>query len=79
MNNNVQKRSISFPIFFLDSKDPETIWHSLMDTAATRSCMNYNMFMKLGNGNLRQKGTPTVTAADRGNLGAIGITTCKIQ
>ena len=35
--------------------------------------------MKLGNGNLRQKGTPTVTAADGGNLGAIGITTCKIQ
>ena len=50
-----------------------------MDTGATRSCMNYSMFMKLGNGNLRQKGTPTVTAADGGNLGAIGITTCKIQ
>ena len=49
-----------------------------MDMGATRSCMNYSMFMKLGNGNLRQKGTPTVTVADRGNLGAIGITTCKI-
>ena len=35
--------------------------------------------MKLGNGNLRQKGIPIVTAADGGNLGAIGITTCKIQ
>ena len=34
--------------------------------------------MKIGNGNLRQQGTPTVTVADRGNLGAIGITTCKI-
>ena len=34
--------------------------------------------MKLGNGSLRQKGTPTVTAADGGILGAIGITTCKI-
>ena len=50
-----------------------------MDTGATRSCMNYSTFMNLGNGNLRQKGTPTVTAADGGNLGAIGITTCKIQ
>ena len=40
--------------------------------------MNYNMFMKLGNSNLRQHGTLTVTAADGGNLGAIGITTCKI-
>ena len=79
MNNEVQKRGTSFPIFFPDSKDPETIWDSLMDTGATRSCMNYSMFMKLGNGNLRQKGTPTVTVADGGNLGAIGITTCKIQ
>ena len=55
------------------------IWDSLTDTGATRSCMNYNMFMKIGNGNLRQKGTPTVTVADGGNLGAIGITTCKIR
>ena len=49
-----------------------------MDTGATRSCMNYNTFMKLRNGNLRQKGTPTVNVADGGNLGAIGITTYKI-
>ena len=35
--------------------------------------------MKLGNRNLRQRGTPTVTVADGSNLGAIGITTCKIQ
>ena len=55
------------------------IWDSLMDMGAKKSCMNYNTFMKIGNGNLRQKGTPTVTAADRGNLGAIGITTSKIQ
>ena len=72
------RRGTSFPIFFLDSKDPETIWDSLMDTGATRSCMNYSTFRKLGNGNLGQKGTPTVTVADGGNLGAIGITTCKI-
>ena len=50
-----------------------------MDTGATRSCMNYNTFMKLGNCNLKQQGTPTVTVADGGNLGAIGITTCKIR
>ena len=70
INNDVHKRGISFPIFFPHSKNPETIWDSLMDTGATRSCMNYSTFMKLGNGNLRQKGTPTVTVADRGNLGA---------
>ena len=79
MNNNVQKRGTLFPIFFPDSKDPETIWDRLMDTGATRNCMNYSTFMKLGNGNLRQKGTPTVTVADDSNLGAKGITTCKIQ
>ena len=50
-----------------------------MDTGATRSCMNYNTFMKLGNNNLRQQGTPTVTPADRSNLGAIGVTTYKIR
>ena len=49
-----------------------------MDTGATRSCMNYKMFMKLGNGSLRQKITSTVTAVDGGNLEAIGITTCTI-
>ena len=79
INNDVQKRGISFPISFLDSKDPETIWDSLMDSGATRNCMNYNTFMKLGNGYLRQQGTPIVTAADGGNLRAIGITTCKIR
>ena len=78
VNNDVQKRGTSFPIFFPDSNNPETIWDSLMDTGTTRSCINYNTFMKLGNGNLRQQGTPTVTAADGGNLGAIGIRTCKI-
>ena len=50
-----------------------------MDTGATRSCMNYNMFMKLGIRNLKQQGIPMVTAADGCNLGTIGITTCKIQ
>ena len=75
----MQKRGTSFPIFCPDSKDPEIVWDSLMDTGVTRSCMNYNMFMKLGNSNLRQHGTPMVTVADGGNLGAIGITTCKIH
>ena len=79
VNNDVQRRCILFPIFFPDSKDPETIWDSLKVTGATRSCMNYSTLRKLGNGNLRQKGAPTVTVADGGNLGAIGITTCKIR
>ena len=63
----MQKRGTSFPIFFPDSKDPEIVWDSLMDTGVTRSCMFYNTFMKLGDSNLRQQGTPTVTAADGGN------------
>ena len=79
VNNDVQKRGTSFPIFLPDSRDPEIVWDSLMDTGATRSCMNYNTFMKLGNRNLKQQGITTVTTTDGGNLGAIGITTCKIQ
>ena len=78
INNDVQKRGTLFPIFFPESKDPETVWDSLMDSGATRSCMNYDTFIKIGNGNLRQRGTPTVTTADGGNLGALGITTCKV-
>ena len=79
INKDVQKRGTSFPIFFPESKDLETVWDSLMDSGATRSCMNYDMFIKIGNGNLRQRGTPTVTTAGGGNLGALGITTCKIR
>ena len=78
INNDVQKRGTSFPIFFPESKDPETVWECLIDSGATRSCMNYDTFIKIGTGNLRQRGTPTVTAANGGNLGALGITTCKI-
>ena len=78
INNDVQIGGTSFPIFFPESKDLETVWDSLMDSGATRSCMNYDTFIKIGNGNLRQRGTPTVTTADGGNLGALGITTCKI-
>ena len=74
-----KREALHFLYFFLDSKDPEIVWDSLMDTGVTRSCMNYNTFMKLGNSNLRQQGTPMVTVADRGNLGAIGATTCKIH
>ena len=77
INNDVQKRGSSFPIFFPESKDPETVWDSLIDSGATRSCMNYDAFIKIGNGNLRQRGTHT--AADGGNLGASGKTTCKIR
>ena len=78
INNDVQKRGTSFPIFFPESKDPETMWDSLIDSGATRNCMNYDMFIKIGNGNLRQRETPTVTAADGGNFETLGITTCKI-
>ena len=79
INNDVQKRGSSFPISLPESKDLETMWDSLIDSGATRSCMNYDTFIKISNGNLRQRGTPTDTAADGGNLGALGITTCKIR
>ena len=64
----MQKRGTSFHIFCPDSKDPEIVWDSLMDTGTTRSCINYNTFMKLGNSNLRQQGTPTVTVVDGGQF-----------
>ena len=59
-----KKEALRSPYFFPESKDLETMWYSLIDSGATRSCMNYDMFIKMGNGNLRQRGTPTVTEAD---------------
>ena len=68
-----------FPVFFIGHRNNRMSWDCLVDTGATKSCMNYDMYVKLGESKLHQRCVPTVTAADGGNLGAIGITTLRIQ
>ena len=52
--------------------------NALMDTGATRSCMNYSMAYKLGKNNIKQFRTMQVVGADGSNLGAVGTLQCKI-
>ena len=79
VNNDTQKRGTMFPVLFTDSKKNKTSWDCLVDMGATKSCINYDTYVKLGESKLRHKHVPTVTAADGGNLGAVGVTTLKIQ
>ena len=52
--------------------------NALMDTAATRNCMNYSMAYKLGKNCIRQFETMQVVGADGSDLGAVGMIECKI-
>ena len=52
--------------------------NALMDTGATRSCMNYSTAYKLGRNNIKQFKTMQVVGADGCDLGAVGTLQCKI-
>ena len=52
--------------------------NALMDTGATRSCMNYSMAYKLGKNSIKQFRTMQVVGADGSDLGAVGTLQCKI-
>ena len=75
--NNIQKRGTTFPIIIknlltkIDS-------NALMDTGATRSCMNYSTAYKLGKDQIKQFNAMQVVGADGSDLGALGTLTCKI-
>ena len=49
-----------------------------MDTAATRSCMNYGTAYKLGKDHIKQLNTMQVVGADGSDLGALGTLQCGI-
>ena len=51
----------------------------LMDTGATRSCMNYNTAYKLGKEQIKQFNTMQVVGADGSDLEPVGTITCKIS
>ena len=53
--------------------------NALMDTGATRSCMNYSTAYRLGKEQINQFNTMQVVGADGSNLGAEGTISCKIS
>ena len=78
MINNIQKRGTTFPASIKNiHKSVEA--SILMDTGATRSCMNYNTAYKLGKEQIKQFKTMQVVGADGSDLGAVGTITCRIS
>ena len=76
--NNVQKRATTFPASIKNEEKSVDV-SVLMDTVATRSCMNYNTTYKLGKEQIKQFNTMQVVGADGSDLGAVGTITCKIS
>ena len=77
MINDIQKRGTTFPVS-IQNKQTRIESNALMDTGATRSCMNYSMAYKLGKNNIKQLWTMHVVGTDSSNLGAVGTLQCKI-
>ena len=77
MVNNVQKRGTTFPIS-VKSLQTKIDSNALMDTGATRSCMNYNTAFKLGREQIKQFNVMQVVGAYGSDLGAVGTLRCKI-
>ena len=78
MINNIQKRGTTFPVS-IQSKQIRIDSNALMDTGATRSCMNYSTAYKMGKNCIRQFKTMQVVGADGSDLGAVGMIECKIM
>ena len=75
---NIQNRGTTFPASIKNThKTVEA--RILMDTGATRSCMNYNTAYKLGKEQIKQFNMMQVVGADGSDLGAVGTITCKIS
>ena len=75
--NNVQKRGTTFPVS-INNAQKSIDSNVLMDTGATRSCMNYNTAYRLGKEQIKQFNTMQVVGADGSDLGAVGTINCKI-
>ena len=76
--NKVQKRGTTFPVS-IRNLQKTTDSNALMDTGATRSCMNYSTAYRLGKDQIKQFNTMQVLGADSSNLGAVGTISCKIS
>ena len=74
--NNVQKRGTTFPVSIKNAQKSIDS-NVLMDTGATRSCMNYNTAYRLGKQQIQQFNTMQVVGADGSDLGVVGTISCK--
>ena len=70
--NEYQRRGTTFPVAIKTNGDYEHTF-ALMDTGASRSCINYTMFLKTRNPRWSTMSTPRVFTADGSDLGSMGI------
>ena len=77
MINDIQKRGTTFPVS-IQNKQIRIDSNALMDTGATRSCMNYSTAYRVGRNNIKQFRTLQVVGADGSDLGAVGTLQCKV-
>ena len=75
--NDIQKRGTTFPVS-IENRHTKIESNALMDTGATRSCMNYSMAYKLGKNNIKQFKMTQVVGANGSDLWAVGTLQCKI-
>ena len=75
--NDIQKRGTTFPVS-IENRHTKIDNNALMDTGATRSCMNYSTAYKLGKNDVKQFETTQVVGADGSDLGAVGTLQCKV-
>ena len=75
--NNIQKRGTTFPIS-IRNQQTKIDSNALLDTGATRSCMNYSTAYRLGKDQIKQFNTMQVVGADGSDLGAVGTLKYKI-
>ena len=76
--NNIQKSGTTFPIS-IKNQQIKIDSNALLDTGATKSCMNYSTAYKLGKNQIKQFNTLQVVRADGSDLGAVGTLNCKIS
>ena len=69
--NEYQRRGTSFPVAVRTNGHFEHCF-ALMDTGASRSCISYNMFLKIKNPKWSPKPVPRVCTADGSDLGSLG-------
>ena len=72
MVNEYQRRGTTFPVAIKTNGNYEHTF-ALMDTGASRSCINYTTFLKIRNPRWSTRSTPRVFTADGSDLGSMGI------
>ena len=72
MVNEYQRQGTTFPAAIKTNGNYEHTF-ALMDTGASRSCINYTTFLKIKNPRWSTRSTPRVLTADGSDLGSMGI------